>query len=350
MLVGRVAERASLDGFVQGLCDRRSAGLVILGEAGSGKTALLDYARERAGSIGLLAVRGFEAERDLPYSGLSLLLRPLESHIGRLPEAQRAALEAALGLGPPVVADRFAAYAGVLSALAAAAEASPLLVMVDDAHWLDVASMEALLFAARRLLDEGIGMLFAARDGERPDLEFAGLPRLQLHGLDGGDVAALVERRARTRPSADVASRLRRATGGNPLAVVELAAALSPAQLEGSMPLEDPLSVGADVERAFGRQLLTLPIETRRALLLVAAEPTARPDVLEAASDGASLAVALGPAESARLITVRPDAVEFRHPLVRSVAYQLASAPERRAAHSALANALEREEHRARRA
>jgi DNA-binding CsgD family transcriptional regulator len=350
MLVGRVAECARVDRFVAGLFDRRSGGLLIAGDAGAGKTAPLTYARERAGSIRTLAVRGFEAERDLPYAGLSLLLRPVQRQLEHVPEAQRAALEAALGLGPPVAADRFAAYAGVLSALAAAAEAGPLLVLVDDAQWLDAASFEALLFTARRLLDEGIGMLFAARDDERPAGAFAGLPRLELHGLDQEDVAALVERRARIRPSPDVVGQIHGATGGNPLAVGELAAALSRAQLDGSVALEDPLPVGADIERAVGRRLLSLPAETRRALLFAAAEPTAGPAALERALDGPALESALAPAESASLITVGPDAVEFRHPLFRSVAYQLAGAPERRAAHAALARTFDPEAARARRA
>ena len=350
MLVGRAAETAQVDRFVAGLYERRSEGLLVAGEAGTGKTALLAYGREQAGSIRTLAVRGFEAERDLPYAGVSLLLRPVQAQLEQLPEAQRAALEAALGLGPPVAADRFAAYAGVLSALAGAAEAGPLLVLVDDAQWLDAASLEALLFTARRLLDEGIGMLFAAREDERPAVDFAGLRRIELRGLDEGDVAALVEWRAGVRPAADLVRRVHEATGGNPLAVGELAAALSPAQVEGSAPLEDPLPVGADVERAVRRRLLTLPAETRRALLLAAAEPTAEPATVQRALDGPALANVLAPAESARLITLRPDGVEFRHPLFRSVAYQLADAADRQAAHAALARTFDSEAAHARRA
>ena len=350
VLVGRVSECARVDRLVDGVSRGRSGCLLIAGEAGAGKTALLAYARARAGSVRSLVAAGFEAERELPYAGLSLLVRPVQRRLDVVPEVQKAALEAALALGPPVAADRFAAYGGVLSLLAAAVEEEPLLVIVDDAQWLDAASLEALLFTARRLLDEGIGMVFAARDDERSAEQFAGLPRLELHGLAEEDVAALVERRAGIRPSADVARRVHRATGGNPLAVGELACALSRAQLEGSTPLDDPLPVGADVQRAVGRRLLALPVETRRALLYAAAEPMNGPDMLERALNDPALASSLAPAESAGLIVVRPDAVEFRHPLFRSVAYQLADAPERRAAHAALAKTFEPEASRARRA
>lgn len=350
MLVGRVAERTRVDRFLADVLERRSGSLLVAGEAGAGKSALLAYARERAGSIRCVAVRGFESERDLPYAGLSLLLRPLQRSLREVPEVQRSALGSALGLGPPVAADRFAAYAGVLSVLAVAAEQEPLLVVIDDAQWLDAASLQALLFTARRLLDEGIGMLFAARGDERPAADFAGLPRLELDGLQEPEVAALMELRSGIRPSAEVVRRIHHATGGNPLAVRELAAALTPAQLDGSMPLEDPLPAGADVQRVVGRRVLALPVETRRALLFAAAEPTAGPAVLERALDGAALATDLAPAEAAGLVTVRPEEVEFRHPVFRSLAYELAAAPERRAAHAALARTFDPEVARARRA
>jgi DNA-binding CsgD family transcriptional regulator len=350
MLVGRRAERARLDRLVEGLPAGRSAALVLLGEPGVGKTMLLGHARAKAGRARVLSARGFEAERELPYAGLSMLLRPVQDHLAQVPAPQRRALEAALGHGPPVPAHRFAAYAAVLGTLAAAAESAPLLVLVDDAHWLDAASLEALLFTARRLGHEGIGMLFAAREGERADLHATGLPILPIGGLDEGAVGALLAARAGGRAPGEVVREIHVATAGNPLAVSELAARLPPGQLKGTQPLPDPLPAGGDVRRAFGRRLQALPSETRQALLLAAAEPAGSVETLSSAFGGSALPTALEPAESAGLVSVTAAAVEFRHPLVRSVSYELATGAERRAAHTALAGTLDQERSRARRA
>jgi DNA-binding CsgD family transcriptional regulator len=350
MLVGRTAERTRLEALVDGLRKGRSSALALVGEPGVGKTALLDDVRTRVDEGNILRTQGFEAERDLPYAGLSMLLRPIGDVIEEIPASQSRALNAALGRGPPVAADRFTVYAGVLGVLASAAEERPRLVVVDDAHWLDAASLEALLFGARRLEDEGIGMLFAGREGEGADLEAVGLPVLRVGGLDRQGVAAMIEARAGVRPADDVVRRIHSATGGNPLAVGELAGLLRGAQVEGSEPLDDPLPAGADVRRAFGQRLQALPAETRRALLFAAAEPAATVDTLDRAYERRGFVSALVPAESAGLVSLSAAGVAFRHPLVRAVAYELATGSQRRAAHAALAKVLHGEAFQERRA
>jgi DNA-binding CsgD family transcriptional regulator len=256
-----------------------------------------------------------------------------------------------VGRGPPGSSDRFATYAGVLSLLSAAAESGPQLLVVDDAQWLDEASAEALVFAARRLGEEGIGMVFAAREGERTRFEATGLPEMPLSGLDVEAAAALLEERGGHAVSHDVARRLCEATAGNPLALGELAEVLSAAQLDGSEPFVEPLPTGTDVERAFGRRIDGLPGETRRALVLAATDATTSFHALFRALRSQGLEEgALEPAEAEGLITISAHRVHFRHPLVRAVAYRRASGPEQRAAHRALAGALKGDDDDGRRA
>jgi DNA-binding CsgD family transcriptional regulator len=351
MLVGRRAERTRLDQLVEGLSDGDSAALVLVGEPGVGKTVLLDYARQRARGARILAASGFEGERDLPFAGLSILLRPLSAQLDALPGVQRRALGAALGREQPADADRFAAYVAVLSLLATAAETSPLVVTVDDAHWLDAASAEALVFSARRLGQERILMLFAARDAEHAKLEAAGLSELPLSGLDADAAATLLHEHSGQPVPASVAGRLWEATAGNPLALAELANLLDRAQLEGRAPLADPLPAGAEVERAFGSRVRSLPASTQSALTVAAADATVSLELLADALRRIRLALSeLEPAEAAHLVALANGGVEFRHPLLRSVAYQRANGPERRAAHRALAEALATDQDRGRRA
>jgi DNA-binding CsgD family transcriptional regulator len=330
MLLGRDAERARLAELLAGARSGASAALVIRGEPGIGKSALLEDAVAAADGMTLLRARGVESESELSFAGLADLLGPVISELGSLPPPQRAALAGALALGPPVPGDRFTTYAATLSLLAAVAERGPVLAAVDDAPWLDAPSREALAFVARRLQEEGVVLLLAARSGEPVGGD---LPELVLGGLDAAASAALLGRDI----TPDVAARLFDATGGNPLALLELSALLSDEQRRGAEPIEQPVPVGAGIERAFLHRLDALPEPARRALALAAASESGA--IGELAAAGLDVA-ALEPAEAAGLIVIADGHLSFRHSLLRSVAYRAVPAPEQRAAHRALAGAL----------
>jgi DNA-binding CsgD family transcriptional regulator len=352
VLYGRHTECAAVGRLLRAARDGRSGVLVLRGEAGVGKSALLAYAADQAGDVAggmtVLCAAGVEAEVQLPFAALHQLLR---GGLGHLPAVQAAALQAALGLaaapgdrglGGERLGDRFLVSVGVLSLLADAAEQRPLVCLLDDAHWMDQASADALVFAGRRLGAEGVGLLFAARDAEPRGFDAPGLPELRLGGLDSGAAARLLADAVPSAPAAGVADRLLAAAGGNPLALLELPAALSPAQLAGRAPLPDPLPVGAGVERAFADRAARLPAAARTVLLLAAADDTGEAaTVLRAAGRLGLDAGALGPAEAARLVRVAGGRVEFWHPLVRSAIYRAATFADRRAAHLALAGALD---------
>jgi DNA-binding CsgD family transcriptional regulator len=326
MLLGREAECARIDALLDAARGGASAALMIRGDPGIGKSALLQAAVRRADGMRVVRARGVESESELTFAGLADLLAPLLDRLDGLPPAQSAALAGALALGPPAAPDRFAVYAATLSLLA---DCAPLLAIVDDAAWIDPATREALLFVARRLQQEGIVVLFAARTA------IADLPELVLGGLDREAATALL------RAAPEVAARLVEATGGNPLALLELSALLTEAQRAGREPIEDPPPVGSNVERAFSRELDALPEPTRRALLVAAAcESGAGADIVAALEQLALGPEALEPAERAGVIAFDGAQVQFRHPLLRSVAYRALAAPERRAAHRALAQAL----------
>src|SRR5215208_5653299 len=265
MLVGRPGECARVDLLLEAARHGRSGALVVRGEPGIGKSALLLYAAQQAKDMRVLEMRGVESEPENPFAGLSDLFRPVLDRIDALPPTQAAALRGALALGPPTSGDRFAVYAATLGLLAEAAEETPLLALVDDVHWLDRESAEALLFAARSLDAEGVAGLFAARQGVEEGV---------LTRLDVESAAALLETRAPRAPSREVARRLGELTGGNPLALLELAALLTEDQLSGRAPLVEPAPVGASVERAFLRLADSLGEQARRALLLAAVGAT----------------------------------------------------------------------------
>jgi DNA-binding CsgD family transcriptional regulator len=330
MLLGRDAERARLAGLLAAAHDGASAALVIRGEPGIGKSALLDDAVGAADGMTVLRARGVESESELSFAGLADLLSPVVAELGSLPPPQRAALSGALALGPPAPGDRFTLYAATLSLLGAVAERSPVLVAVDDAPWLDAPSREALVFVARRLQEEGVVLLLAARSGEPVGGE---LPELLLGGLDAAASAALLGAGI----AREVADRLFDATAGNPLALLELSGLLSDAQRRGAEPIGDPVPVGAGIERAFRHRLDALPEATRRALALAAASESGAIDELAAAGLDPA---ALESAEAAELVSVADGRLTFRHSVLRAVAYRAVSAPERRSAHRALAGAL----------
>jgi DNA-binding CsgD family transcriptional regulator len=348
-LVGRERECEVIERMLERAARRESGSLVIRGEAGMGKTALLRHAARRADEMLVLSVTGVEAESDLDYSGLHSLVRPIVNLLPRLPEPQRAALAGALGLAPAGGADRFLISAGVLSLLAAAAEDLPVLCLADDTQWLDVPSAGSLVFTARRLGAEGVVIVFAAREGERRRFDGPGLDELVLDGLDSGSAAELLDRGDRElAPS--VRDRLLADAAGNPLALIELPACLSDAQLRGRARMPDSLPLSSRLQLAFRQQIERLPRATQSALLLAAADDAGELAVILPAAAGLDLPEdALDAAERAGLIETDGLQLTFRHPLIRSAVYESATSGERRRAHGALADACRPDEHADRR-
>ena len=332
-MVGRTDERARLTALLDAAREGRSGTLLIHGPPGIGKTALLKCAIDEAHDFTVLKARGMESESDIPFAGLAELVTPLLPHLDELPGVQAAAIRGALALGPATPTDRFTVPAALLSLLARAADERPVLAVVDDAQWLDDASLEAFLFAARRLAQEGVVMLGAAREeGRRVDMPW--LERMAIAPLPDGDARALLDEAI----APGVADRLVATAAGNPLALLEIPGLLSAGQLAGREPLEDPLRPGTGVERAFAAAIEALPEPTRKALIVAAAACTRRLDPMMRA--GVSLAD-LEAAEAGRIVTLGEGELEFRHPLMRATVYHAASLSERRAAHAALATAVE---------
>ncbi|TML82606.1 MAG: helix-turn-helix transcriptional regulator [Actinobacteria bacterium] len=339
MLIGRERELEQLDALLREARLGRGRALVLRGSAGIGKTVLLDYAAQQASGFQVLHYTAVESEAELPFAGLQALLGPLLVRLPEIPEPQARAVRAALALEWIAATNRLAVYAGALSLFGVAAERVPLLVVVDDAHWVDRPSAEALTFAARRLTAESLALLFAVREGEGTDLGVA-LPTIELGPLEAAASMELLRERFGSAIAAKVARHLAAATGGNPLALLEVAALLDEGERAGSEPLPDYLPASESVERTVRRTLRGLPPETRRALLAAATSDSPM---------GGDLA-ALEPAEDAGLVRIHAGAVAFRHPLVRSAVYHAAPADERRAAHRTLADALTGEEDSDRRA
>jgi DNA-binding CsgD family transcriptional regulator len=335
-LIGRSGEQTRLDELLDAARAGRSGGLVVRGEPGVGKTSLLEYAVSSAAGFRVLRTLGAESESDLAFSGLLELLRPVSERARELPGVQARALAAALRGSGEV--DRFAVYAATLGVVALVAEDGPLLCVMDDAQWVDPASSDALLFTARRLADEGVVILFGARDGEAAYFEGRGVPDVSLVGLDAEDARQLLRESSRLPLASGVVARLIAATGGNPLALVEIPAGLLEGQRLGTEPLDDPLRGGAAVERAFGARVGALTSHARRALLVAAVSDTdGLPAILGAAAQDAA---GLDEAEAAGLIIIDGERLRFRHPLVRSAVHSGASGGDRRAAHMALADTL----------
>jgi DNA-binding CsgD family transcriptional regulator len=333
VLIGRDRERERLDALLTEARLGRSRALVLRGSAGIGKTVLLDYAVQQASSFQVLHYTAVESEAELPFAGLQALLGRLLVRLPEIPEPQARALSGALALEASANVNRLAVYAGALSLFGVAADGVPLLVVVDDAHWLDRPSAEALTFAARRLTAESLALLFAVRQGEGTDLGVA-LPTIELEPLEVEASMELLHERFGSTIATEVARHLAEATGGNPLALLEVAPLLSEGERVGREPVPDHLPASESVDRTVRRALRSLPPATRRALLAAAASDS---------PTGGDLA-ALEPAEDAGLVRIHAGSVAFRHPLVRSAVYHAASADERRAAHRTLAEALSGEE------
>ncbi|HEU4974736.1 MAG TPA: LuxR family transcriptional regulator [Baekduia sp.] len=339
MLLGRQREIAQIEDLLRGAHDGASAALLLRGEPGIGKSALLRHAGERAAELGfgVLRTRGFESESDIPFAGLLELLAPLLSLRDRIPEVQARALGSALALEPPTPFDRFAVPAGMLSLLAAAAEQRPQLVLVDDVHWLDAASREAAIFVARRLGAEGVLLLCATRPFAGVVEAFTGVDALEVQGLDDRASAELLRAQAGRRLADDVAGDLVATAHGNPLALTEIPRALSADQLAGREPLAGPVPAGDQIAQAFARQVDGLPDATREALVLAAAMQTARHDIFLRALERRGLGRdALDPALRDQLVSL-DGRVEFFHPLLRSAVYHAADPVLRRSVHATLA-------------
>jgi DNA-binding CsgD family transcriptional regulator len=328
-----------LDGFVAALRQGESRSLVLRGEPGIGKTALLEHLVGSASDLNVVQAAGVESEMELPFAGLHQLCAPLLDRLPRLPAPQRQALEVVFGVSPGAPPERFLVALAVLSLLSEAAEERPLLCVVDDAHWLDHASALTLAFVARRLLAEPVGIVFAARE---PGEELQHLPELEVHGLPGDDARALLGSAVRFVLDEQVRDRIIAETRGNPLALLELPRGLTAIQLAGGfgMPGDHPLS--GRIEQSYVRRLNGLRDDARRLLLVAAAEPIGDPLLLLRASE--RLGIALDSVDTATDgLLVVGERVTFRHPLARSAVYRSAGAEERRAAHLALAEATDRD-------
>jgi len=344
VLFGRDPERSRIGELLDGARASRSAVLVISGEPGVGKSALLEDARGQAGDMLVLSGAGVESEAQLPFAALHQIVRPVLEHVEKLPQPQAGALRGALGLAAGGSEDRFLVSLAVLSLLAEAAEDRPLLCLVDDAQWLDDASADALVFVARRLEAEGIVMLFGAREGDIRQFEASGLPELRLGGLDPAAAETLIDRSAGVALSPELRDRLVTETGGNPLALLELSSELSEAQLSGTEAVLAPIPVSARVGRAFLARVERLSEDTQTLLLVASADDSGElSTVLRAAAQLGAEAEALDGAEQAGLLHVRGTRLELRHPLVRSAVYQAAPVSKRQAAHGALASVLDGE-------
>jgi DNA-binding CsgD family transcriptional regulator len=338
-LEGRARECALLDGLVGAIRHGESRSLVLRGEAGIGKTALLEYLIESASDLTVVRAVGVESEMELAYASLHQLCAPLLDRLERLPAPQRQALEIVFGLSSGTAPDRFVVGLGVLSLLSEVDDERPLLCVIDDAQWLDQASALTLAFVARRLLAEPVGIVFAARE---PGEELQHVSELEVHGLRDGDARALLGSTVRFKLDERVRDRIIAETRGNPLALLELPRGLTATQLAGGFGMVGAHALSGRIEESYIRRLKTLPEETRLFLLVAAAEPIGDPLLLLRASEQLGISVSAVDAAADGLLAIE-ERVTFRHPLVRSAVYRSAGTPERRAAHLALAEATDRD-------
>jgi DNA-binding NarL/FixJ family response regulator len=329
VLIGRDPECRRLERLLADARRGRSGTLVVGGEAGVGKTALVDFAIQAATGFDVLHVVGLEREAELGYAGLHALLRPLVARIEELPKVQADALRVALGLAAGD-ADPFLAAAGTLTLLAQAAETRPLLLAVDDAHWLDRASADAIMFVGRRLEAEALAIILVTRPGSST-LERIGFEELRVQPLPEDRAVELLQERWGSALDEKVARRLAGATAGNPLALIEVSHQLSEDERLARAPLAEPLPVSSVVERGVRTRLMKLPARTRAAALLAAIDDTATRTIEP--ED-------LMPAEQAGLLHLHRGRAVFAHPLHRAAIYQSASAEQRRAAHKTMAGVL----------
>jgi DNA-binding CsgD family transcriptional regulator len=326
-----------LDGIVADIRSGEGRALVVRGEAGVGKTALLEHLVEVASDLRVIRATGVESEMELAYAGLHQLCAPLLDRLGRLPEPQREALQIVFGLSSGSAPDQFLVGLAVLSLLSEAADERPLLCVIDDAQWLDHASALTLAFVARRLLAESVALVFAARE---TDEALEGLAALEVGGLSEGDAHALLGSVIQFVLDERVRDRIVAETRGNPLALLELPRGLTATQLAGGFGLLGTQALSGRIEESFQRRLEALPEKTRMLLLIAAADPVGDPLLLWRAADRLGIGALAASADADGLLELG-EQVTFRHPLVRSAVYRMSSTDQRQAAHLALAEATD---------
>ncbi|WP_433297288.1 helix-turn-helix transcriptional regulator [Pseudonocardia sp. CA-142604] len=344
MLRGRRSECEVLDRLLEAVGAGESRALVIRGESGVGKTALLEYLVGRA-SGRVVRAAGVQSEMELAFAGLHQLCAPMLGRAESLPGHQRDALRTALGLRAGPAPDRLLVGLAVLGLFAEVARKQPLVCVVDDAQWLDRASAQALAFVARRLGAESVAMVFAARTpGEIPNLTgLTDLPGLDLAGLPDDDARALLRSALRGPMDEQVVARIVAETRGNPLALLELPHGSTPTELVGGSGMKAARALPGRIEESYLQRVAQLPSGTRQLLLVAAAEPIGDPVLVWRAAARLGIgAEAASPAAAVGLLEIGAQ-VRFRHPLVRSAVYRAASPEERRIAHRVLADVTDAE-------
>jgi DNA-binding CsgD family transcriptional regulator len=346
-LIDRDAERDTLDRFVAAIRAGDSQALVVSGEAGVGKTALLDYLAANASGCRIARTTGCQSEMELAFAALHQLCAPMLDKLQRLPAPQRDAVRTAFGMSSGPAPDRFLVGLGVLSLLSEVAEKQPLVCLVDDEQWLDRASAQILGFVARRLMAESVGVVFAVRI---PSSELAGLGELRVEGLAEADARALLDAALTGPLDTRVRDQILAETHGNPLALLELPRGLTPQELAGGFGLPSAARLSGGIEENFRRRVDGLPDQTRRLLLIAAAEPLGDPALVWGAAARLGIGPeAAAPATEAGLVEFGMR-VQFRHPLVRSVVYGSASPQQRQQVHAALSEVTDPDEDPDRRA
>ncbi len=339
-LRGRSRERDRLGRLLTGIRSGRSGVLVVRGEPGIGKTALLEHLIDKAAGCIVVRATGVQADMELPFAGLQQLFGSMLGSLERLPDPQREAVEVAFGVRSGPAPDRFEVGLAMLGLLAEVAEQQPLMCIVDDAQWLDQASARTLAFVARRLMAESVALVFAVREPSEEET-FAGLPELILGGLSDEDARGVLGVAIAGRVDERVVERILAETRGNPLALLELPRGLSAAELAGGFGVSSTQPLSARLEESFLGRVRSMPEKTQRFLLLAAAEPAGDPMLLMRAAELVGLGVeAAVPAEAVGFIELASQ-VRFHHPLVRSAIYRAAPLADRQAAHRALAEATD---------
>jgi len=343
VLHGRDTERERLAALLDGARSGRAGTLLLHGEPGVGKSALLeDLVATADGDVQVLRAQGVESEAPLPFAALHRLLRPVLGIIDRLPAPQARALRAAFGEADDVAVEPFLAALATLSLLTEAAEDAPVLCIIDDAQWLDQATTDAILVASRRLGADRVAVLFAARDGEGRTFAPDDVPTMALTPLTADAARALLTETAGAPVPDEVADRLMTQAAGNPLALVELPTSLSGEQLTGAAPMPTQLQLTAGMERVFLDRCRRLPPDVQTLLLVAAADDSGHVATIRAAAESLGADPdSLDAAERSGLLVIDGDTVRVRHPLVRSAVYQAATSKERREAHRALAHAAD---------